>query len=217
MRTQHILIVSLVLSLGLLLCACQKNTKNTGSETSPVAYKIKMGVVPFSQPHSTAELISGQLPKDQGNVPQDVLIQLDSMLRHSLTPTKHLYSLLPTPQSLRLHDLPASEVPKALEYWIAYGKEQGLDMLLVPQILVWHQRQGSRAGVTHSAHIRAEFFLLDVRGGTIYRRSVFEEKQVGLVDNILEMGTFFKRGAGWVTAEELTQEAIDKAIKELGL
>ena len=111
----------------------------------------------------------------------------------------------------------SSEQPQALPLWIAYGKKQGAQLLLVPQILDWHERQGSTAGVTEPAHVRVEFFLINVANGSIMSRSVFEEKQEGLVDNLMNVGTFFKRRGQWVTAEELTEDGMRKAVKDMGL
>ena len=216
MRRQLFPLVGLILLSLFLLPACQKRMSKTDA-ASPVPYDIKVGVALFSQPTTTSQLIVGHIPEAQGRVPADVFPQLDNMLRERLTPTKHLYTWVPGNPELRggvYHD---SETPQALPRWVALGKDFKVDLLLVPQILNWHQRQGSGAGVTSSAHVRAEFFLIDVRNGRVLRRSIFEEKQVGLVDNMLGVGDFLKRGARWITAEELTGEAITRAITELGL
>ncbi len=178
---------------------------------------LKVGVVPFNQPRTTSELIAGSIPPSQGVVPKDVMARLDITMRAKLFETKRNYNWLAAPLSISVSDYSEAESPKAFEFWLDYGREYKVDFLIVPQILNWHQRAGSRAGVTESAHLRAEFFLIDVRNGRIFRHSVFEEKQVGLVDDISRLGSFFKRGAGWVTAEELTEEAIEKAVVELGL
>ena len=65
--------------------------------------------------------------------------------------------------------------------------------------------------------MRVEFFLINVANGSIMTRSVFEEKQEGLVDNLMNVGTFFKRRGQWVTAEELTEDGMRKAVKDMGL
>ena len=62
-----------------------------------------------------------------------------------------------------------------------------------------------------------EFFLLKVDDGTLMNRSIFEEKQVGLTENLLTVGSFFKRKGAWVTAEDLSVDGMRKAIKDLGL
>ena len=48
-------------------------------------------------------------------------------------------------------------------------------------------------------------------------RSHFKEKQVGLSDNLMNFDTFLKRGAKWLTAQELAMEGMQKMIKEFGL
>ena len=44
-----------------------------------------------------------------------------------------------------------------------------------------------------------------------------KEKQVGLSDNLMNFDTFLKRGAKWLTAQELAMEGMQKMIKEFGL
>ena len=48
-------------------------------------------------------------------------------------------------------------------------------------------------------------------------RCHFAEEQKPLASDITKIGTFFKRGGGWVTAKELAAEGMDKAVKEFGL
>lgn len=216
MRKQNVYLWSLLLLCLMALPACQKRMTQA-DKASSVPYDIKVAVAPFSQPVTTSQLIMGSLPVPQGRVPADVLTQLDSLLRTDLATTKRLYTWLPEKGSSHAGSYHESETPQALPQWVAYGRQFGVDMLVVPQILNWHQREGSGAGVTSSAHVRAEFFLIDVNNGRILRRSIFEEKQEGLANNVLGAGDFFKRGARWVLAEELTREAMAKAIKELGL
>jgi hypothetical protein len=71
--------------------------------------------------------------------------------------------------------------------------------------------------VATSASIKVEFYLIDIARARLLKRSVFEEQQVGLSDNLLTLNKFFKRKGRWVSAAELTQEGISKAIKDFGL
>ncbi len=206
-----------VICLSFLMVACQKSTADIERSSSVIPLDLTIGVVPFSQPTTTSKLITGFIPQNQGLITQDVLAQLDIMLRSSLHTTGRTFNWLAAPLTINNNDFHESEVPQALEHWLAYGREYRVDFLLVPQVLNWHQRAGSRAGVTESAHVRVEFFLLDIRHGRVFRRSVFEEKQLGLADDLSRVGDFFQRGGGWVKAEELTQDGIDKALDELGL
>ena len=53
--------------------------------------------------------------------------------------------------------------------------------------------------------------------GTLMNRSIFEEEQVSLTENLLTAGSFFKRKGAWVTAEELAVDGMRKAVKDMGL
>lgn len=201
----------------LTLPACQRRAPAPAESLAAVPLNAKVGVAAFTQPLTTSELIAGVLPEKQGRAPEDVFPQLDAFLRGALGSAKRMYVWLPKrvdgPGNI-YHD---SATPMALSQWVAFGRQFGVDLLLTPQIINWSQREGSAAGVTNSAHVRAEFFLIDVKKGRVLRRSIFEEKQVGLADDILRAGNFFRRGGAWVTAEELAREAALKAVKELGL
>jgi hypothetical protein len=104
-----------------------------------------------------------------------------------------------------------------LQTWLAIGREADVDLLFVPQVLHWLERDGGEAGVARAASIKAEFYLIDIAGARLLKRSVYEEQQVGLAENLLTLDKFFKRKGRWVSATELTQEGMRKAIKEFGL
>ena len=213
------ILLLVILSLVMVLGACNKRPRSTADVPRNLSAAYTITVAPFTQPINASQLIMGRIPEDQGRIPEDMLTALDLRLRHVLTTqTNRQYKFigqrtLPG-NTTAFH---SSEQPQALPLWIAYGKKQGAQLLLVPQVLDWHEREGSKAGVTQSAHVRVEFFLLRVDAGNIMERSIFEEKQAGLTDNLLQMGSFLKRKGQWVTAEELTEEGMNKAIKDLGL
>lgn len=219
MRSRLHLLVLCILCLALAAGACSRRPRSTADVPRPISAKYAISVAPFTQPINASQLIVGRIPENQGRIPRDMLLALDMQLRHVLmTDTKRQYTFI-APQNLPpdLTAFHSSEQPQALPRWIAYGKQQGAQLLLIPQVLDWHEREGSRAGVTQSAHVRAEFFLLKVDDGTLMNRSIYEEKQVGLTENLLTVGSFFKRGGAWVTAEDLTVDGIRKAVKDLGL
>lgn len=209
-----LILIYLTLSVG-----CTHRPAGTADVPRSLPADYQISVAPFTQPTDTSQLIVGHIPDMQGRIPQDVLLDLDRAFRHVLqSQTKRQYHILARrdlPKSMTSYHTSAQ--PQGLSRWLAYGKDEGMTYLLVPQVLDWHQRQGSGAGVTSSAHVRLEFFLLKISDGTLLKRSIFEEKQVGLTDNLLTVGSFFKRKGAWVTAEQLAEEAMIQAIKELGL
>ena len=213
------ILLLIILSLVMVLGACSKRPRSTADVPRNLSATYTITVAPFTQPVNASQLIMGRIPEDQGRIPEDMLTALDMRLRHVLTTqTNRQYKFIgqrSLPQNTT--SFHSSEQPQALPLWVAYGKKQGAQLLLIPQVLDWHEREGSKAGVTQSAHVRVEFFLLRVDTGSIMDRSVFEEKQAGLAENLLNMGSFLKRKGQWVTAEELTVDGMSKAVKDLGL
>lgn len=214
----HIMLL-LALCLILAVGACSRRTRSAADvqRTLPPSYAVS--VAPFTQPINASQLITGHIPENQGRVADEQLPALDRQFRSVLSAgSKRHYrftNALDLPADLtRFH---SSEQPQALPVWVAYGKKHNAQMLLVPQVLNWNEREGSNAGVTRSAHVRIEFFLINIATGSIANRSVFEEKQEGLVDNLLNVHSFIKRKGQWITAEELSVEGMRKALKDLGL
>ncbi|WP_301964135.1 hypothetical protein [uncultured Desulfovibrio sp.] len=219
MKNRFLWIVCALLSLLLLAGGCNRKPASTADVPRSLSHQYKIAVAPFTQPRDTSQLIMGQIPQPQGLAARDVLMAQDRQLRDVLyTMTKRSYDFLPRTRPLpdlkRFH---TSERPQALPLWVEYARKTSADILFIPQVLTWRDRQGSAAGVTEPAHVRLEFFLLNIKEGTIIGHSVYEVEQQGLTENLLNVGDFFKRQGKWVTAEELAREAMIKAVKDLKL
>ncbi|MBQ3060755.1 MAG: hypothetical protein IJD16_10670 [Desulfovibrio sp.] len=215
-RYSSLLLLTLCLALT---CSCVRRPASTADVPRSLPADYTISVAPFTQPTDTSQLIVGHIPERQGRIPEGVLPELDRSFRHVLHSSGKRQLVF-----LKARNLPAdmtryhsSEQPQALPLWQAYGRQMGAQYLLIPQVLHWQQREGSGAGVTQSAHVRLEFFLIRTDDGTLLKRNIFEEKQVGLTDNLLTVGSFFKRKGAWVTAEELATEGMAQAVKEMGL
>lgn len=215
-RYSRLLAVCLMLLLAL---ACSRKPSSTADVPRLVPASYSITVAPFTQPHSAVDLIMGRIPEAQGVAGDGVLAGLDTRLRHVLqTQTKRSFAFTQkTPRKLAPTRFKGADQPKGLGQWLAVGRKDRAQLLLVPMVLDWHQREGSSAGVTTPAHVRVEFFLLKVADGTVMNRSVYEVEQTGLVNNLLTVGDFVKRHGQWVTAEDLAEEGMVKAVKELGL
>ena len=60
--------------------------------------------------------------------------------------------------------------------------------------------------------------LIDARKpATLLHRAHFAEEQKSLVNDLTQIGSFFRRGGKWISALELAGEGMDKAVEELGL
>ena len=219
MKNRFLWILCALLSLLVLTGGCNRKPASTADVPRSLSHQYKIAVAPFTQPRDISQLIMGQLPQPQALAARDVLIAQDRQLRDVLyTTTKRSYDFLartrPLPDLKRFH---TSERPQALPLWVEYARKTSADILFIPQVLTWRDRQGSAAGVTEPAHVRLEFFLLNIKEGNIIGHSVYEVEQQGLTENLLNVGDFFKRQGKWVTAEELAREAMIKAVKDLNL
>lgn len=200
----------LAVSLGLFV-GCQKSTPNI----VPDLPALKIGVVGAVQPMGTTDLLAGFIPEERVLASDKAIMELNENLMKQLkAETRRAYVFIP---SVSGADPRARS--GALAFWTKVGKEMGVDLLIVPQVLDWHERAGSAAGVTTSAAVNMDYYLIDVReaDGALVSRSHFKEKQIGLSDNLMNFDTFLKRGAKWLTAQELAAEGIQKMIKEFGL
>ena len=176
-------------------------------------------MAPFTQPRNASQLIAGRIPENQGRITPEDMEALNLQLRHILTAeSKRQYTFI-TEQ-----ELPADATaflilnsPQGLPALDSLRQKRARTICWCRKVLDWHQREGSKAGVTNAAHVRVEFFLLRVDEGEVASRSVYDEQQVGLADNLLNMGTFIKRRGQWVTAEQLAAEGMRKAVKDIGL
>lgn len=219
MKNRFLWILCVLLSLLVLTGGCNRKPASTADVPRSLSHQYKIAVAPFTQPRDISQLIMGQLPQPQALAARDVLIAQDRQLRDVLyTTTKRSYDFLPRTRPLpdlkRFH---TSERPQALPLWVEYARKTSADILFIPQVLTWRDRQGSAAGVTEPAHVRLEFFLLNIKEGNIIGHSVYEVEQQGLTENLLNVGDFFKCQGKWVTAEELAREAMIKAVKDLNL
>lgn len=212
--TRRFFFCSLLTILLLVLQGCQKFTRPI--EPLP---QLKIGVAATTQPMGTTDLLAGFIPEQRNLASNDALVAFDNALMEKLrTATSRTYSFLPAHSGANPSTERSAEVNSALEYWLDVARQNSLDMLIVPQILDWQERNGTAAGVTTSAGVILDFFLVDARNqGQLVKRSHYNEKQVGLSDNLMNLNLFLKRGGKWLTALDLAMEATDQMIQEFGL
>jgi len=94
------------------------------------------------------------------------------------------------------------------------GRELGVDAVFTGVISVYTERQGSGAGVESPSTVAFSVELLDTKDGSILWETYFTETQRALFDNLYEIDKFFKRGAKWITADELAREGARKAAAD---
>ncbi|MBR5734599.1 MAG: hypothetical protein IKX79_03535 [Desulfovibrionaceae bacterium] len=210
---RHLLITLLFAALS--GCAAQ-------TPPPPIAplSSVRVGIASAVQPPGTTDLLAGYIPEKRDLASPDALLHFDSAVldqtRSQADPARTIVPI-PAPKGVNPSAQRSPGNNSALHHWVNIGAKAGVDLIIVPQILTWHEREGGTAGVVSSAEVDIQFYLIDVKDETLLARSVFRDKQESLANNLLKAPTFFKRGGKWITAQQLAEEGIDRMIKEFGL
>ncbi len=179
---------------------------------------LAIGTVFYTQPHSTADLLAGYMTEDTPRVNPQVLTELDTLWQQTLrSKTKRSYVQGGNAAECAKTVQAAEGNRAALRRWSAVGRCMGVDLLIVPQIIEWRDRDGGEYGVVTPAKVVMDTYVIDVRNEALISRSRYDETQSSLTSNLLDAGKFVNRGGKWVTAGELAKEGMEKAVKDLGL
>ncbi len=210
---QHICIVLLLIA-GMALSGCQQVTQ--GPAPLP---DISVGVAQFTQPMNTWDLLAGYIPEGQPALDAKVLRSLDESFETQLfrMTSRHYTSAGASTRCLEMDVSKSNASSTSLNKWVNVGKCMGVDLLVVPQILAWSDRDGGEMGTYHPAYVKMDFFLIDVKKERPISRVHFEETQESLANNLMNIDKFVERKGKWITALQLAEEGMKKAIKELGL
>jgi hypothetical protein len=89
------------------------------------------------------------------------------------------------------------------------------DAVMVGKIQRYRERVGDQWGAKSPASVAFVLNLIDVRRGDPIWQASFDETQKPLSENIFALGDIGQRGIRWLSAEQLTQEGVKKAVGEL--
>jgi hypothetical protein len=180
---------------------------------------LKLGQAHFTHPETMADLLAGYPREDVPAVEEKVLGEMDLLFSRVLA-LESPHSYIGPEKSLacaRSLKIASPERQSALRKWSAVGRCMEVDLLIVPQILEWREREGAQYAASAPAGVIMDTYVLDVRGESLISRSHYDATQSALAANLLDLDTFLKRGGKWVQAGDLAREGMEKAVKELGL
>lgn len=98
---------------------------------------------------------------------------------------------------------------------IQLAKELNVDFIFVGYLFRFEERIGSRIGVEKPASVGFDVHILRVSDGKRVWDGKFDETQQSLSENLLKIGSFVRRKASWLTAEELSSVGMDEMLKRL--
>ncbi len=93
------------------------------------------------------------------------------------------------------------------------GKEMGADSVAVGYVCRFVERVGYGYSSEQPASVAFEIHLIKTADGSIIWRGFFDKTQKSLLENLFEISSFFRGGAKWVTARELTELGMDDVLE----
>ncbi len=210
-----VLVALLALLIAALLAGCSRRPRPPISDTLP---NLNLGVAGFTQPRTVNELLAGVGYSEQNLLSDNVLLELDMALQDTLlTSSEHSFKPISYAYDCQNLVTARNEKTSALDYWLAVGQCLDVDVLLVPQVIFWQDREGTEMGAVKPASVTLDMYLVNINQNRLISRAHFEETQESLSDNLLNLGKFMDRSGKWITARELAEEGMLRGIKELGL
>jgi hypothetical protein len=94
----------------------------------------------------------------------------------------------------------------------SFARELGVEYVVIGILESYSERVGSASGIERPASVGFRLYCMHAATGSVVFEGSFEETQQALSENILEASNFFKRGARWLTAGELSRDGMSKIL-----
>ena len=104
--------------------------------------------------------------------------------------------------------------PSPLKLLAQTGRMLNADLVFQGYLYRFKQRVGKDYGAESPASVAFDLYLVDSRTQQVVWSAFFDETQQALTDDLRFIGTFFRRGGRWITAEEMARDAMQDMFKE---
>ena len=95
------------------------------------------------------------------------------------------------------------------------GESVYADAVIRGRVQRYRERVGDEWGAKSPASVAFVLDLIDVKRGDVVWSARFDETQKPLSENIFAIGEISQRGVRWLSASQLTQAGVKKAISDL--
>ena len=94
------------------------------------------------------------------------------------------------------------------------GRMSKADLVVQGYLYRFTERKGAEYSAESTASVAFDLYLIDCDEQKLVWSGYFDETQQALIEDLRFIGTFFKRGGRWLTAEEMAKEAMEDMFKE---
>ena len=148
------------------------------------------------------------LPGSQNTLTRLLDQKFEAMGKFAVLPIEKVEEALSQREKRHFEESPISSS-------IRFGRDLGMDFILVGFLFRFEERIGSSIGVEKPASVGCDLHLFRLRDGKMVWLGKFDETQRPLSENLLKIRSFIRRKARWLTAEELASVGMDEMLRRL--
>jgi hypothetical protein len=221
-RMKRYVRLGFILAFMISLLACQATSPKAPEEQAPVKFDTIL-VLPFE--NMSARYGEGKTVRCEicGNIfktgpvsDNADMAMTEQMIR--ITSEWQQYTLIhPSQAKGVLAEILASQGNQSLsrrEALVKTARALDADVVLTGHVYRSVERVGERYSIDTPASVLFDVDLVNADDGRLLWSSYFKETQKALLDNLLEVDKFFKRGAAWISAEELAAFGMKDVLKD---
>ncbi len=178
---------------------------------------FKPALFPGDKPGLVRDSISGAVFMAEP-VPQHVADMMTNLLFEKLIADKKYDLISPDQAEGAISIIVESDKKVDLKPLLLFqkvGKAFEADAVLVGKIYRWRERIGADYSVQSASSVAFDLQLIRPADGALLWRGRFDKTQQALFDNLLDLGTFFRGKARWMTAEKLAMIGLEDLINKM--
>ncbi len=148
------------------------------------------------------------VPGSQKTTTRLLYAKIEALDKFRILPLEKIEEILTPSAKRQFEENPISSA-------IQIGKGLNADFILVAYLFRFEERIGSSIGVEKPASVGLDTHLFRLRDGIEVWQGRFDETQRPLSENLFKIGSFLRRKASWLTAEELASVGMDELLRRL--
>lgn len=224
-RAATITLVATWVMMGLLLNGALGETATGQSETDLSSVRVnKIGVMPFYRGKYGGVITSNlscnvcQLVYDPNGLDPDAGYFLASFTQDVLK-KRFGQKVVPLKKSLDAHrQMPKDDFKDTIQTRAQkLGRTLNANLIVAGNVWRYKDKVGGSRGIQSPSSVGFAVYLIEVASGKLLWKSAFSETQKSLSENVLEAHSFLKKGAKWLTVNELAQFGVNELFEKFPL